>query len=169
MIELQRFEIWILIPSSDKKAGDGGYWTESLSAGPSNWASLTSDAQTLQHPSSSQIPLKRRSLPRRLVVIQFHVICFPVAHLEIRVRWLICGLQHLSWSKLFVSAKYTPARAAVHPIDHSTHNTSRCKKKQSKQRGHAQTLHHVQKEVGPVMEVVERKHFHSRKCDLEGN
>lgn len=28
---------------------------------------------------------------------------------------------------------------------------------------------HVQKEVGPVMEAVERKQFHSRKCDLEGS
>jgi hypothetical protein len=67
-----------------------------------------------------------------------------------------------------VCVKYTRARAAVHPIDHSTHNTDARSSPSTEGTG-ANPLHHVQKEVGPVMKVVERKPFRNRKCDLEGN
>jgi hypothetical protein len=83
-----------------------------------------------------------------------------------------------------VCAKYTPTRGAVHPIDHSTHNTEetaeRCRQEPKRSGGQAQAPSPRAEEwvlswrlwsgsdsyrggcgaeVDPVVEVVERKPF----------
>jgi hypothetical protein len=40
---------------------------------------------------------------------------------------------------------------------------------EEEEEGKRKPLYHVQKALGPVMEVAERKLLRSRKCDIEGN